>query len=158
MIRLALVRAALVITAVALGACTTSASPSTALPSAAASSAASAAASAGEGAAVEATLTEFEVTLSPDTAPAGTVTFNVTNNGTQTHEFVVIKTDTPADELPVEDSTVSEDGVEVVDEIEDLEAGATETLDVDLDAGHYVIICNVPGHYSSGMHMDFTVE
>ena len=115
------------------------------------------AASMGEGT-IEATLTEFEVTLSATSAPAGTVTFNVTNDGTQTHEFVVIKTDTPAADLPVEDSVVPEDQVEVVDEIEDLEAGASEELPVELEAGHYVIICNVAGHYSSGMHADFTVE
>ena len=27
-----------------------------------------------------------------------------------------------------------------------------------LTPGHYALICNIPGHYSSGMHTDFTVS
>ena len=32
-----------------------------------------------------------------------------------------------------------------------------QSLDVSLKAGSYVIICNLPGHYASGMHTAFTV-
>lgn len=53
---------------------------------------------------------------------------------------------------------VGEDAVEVVDEVEDIEAGATTSLAVDLEPGAYVIICNVPGHYDSGMHVALTVS
>jgi uncharacterized cupredoxin-like copper-binding protein len=27
-----------------------------------------------------------------------------------------------------------------------------------LPAGHYVLICNIDGHYRAGMHADFTVR
>jgi uncharacterized cupredoxin-like copper-binding protein len=30
-------------------------------------------------------------------------------------------------------------------------------LALDLEAGPYVLICNVPGHYESGMHAAFEV-
>ena len=45
-----------------------------------------------------------------------------------------------------------------MDEIEDIEGGANPTLTVDLDAGHYVVFCNLPGHYGLGMHTDLDVS
>jgi len=48
----------------------------------------------GDAAAVKVTLTEWAVVLDKNSAPAGNVTFDVTNAGTKfKHEFVVIKTD-----------------------------------------------------------------
>jgi uncharacterized cupredoxin-like copper-binding protein len=108
---------------------------------------------------VNAELKEFSITLSRSTSPAGAVAFAVRNAGTLVHEFVVIDTDTLAASLPVAaDGTVNEDGLTVVDEIEDIAVGATPTLSVSLAAGHYAIICNVPGHYAGGMHVDFTAQ
>jgi len=49
------------------------------------------------------------------------------------------------------------EGLEAVDEIEDIEAGTSPTLTVDLDAGSYVLICNITGHYDAGMHTALTV-
>jgi uncharacterized cupredoxin-like copper-binding protein len=114
------------------------------------------------GTAVSAKETEFKIELGAPSAPAGDVTFDITNSGTVQHEFVVLKTDTAADALPVDSSTntVSEEteGLTVVDEVEDIAVGDTPTLSVDLQAGHYVIICNIPGHYAGGMHADFTTN
>jgi uncharacterized cupredoxin-like copper-binding protein len=117
------------------------------------------------------TLQEFAVSADPSSVPAGSVTFDVTNDGPDdVHEFVVIKTDLGATELPVDDDgAVLEDGegMEVVDEIEDIPVGETPTLTVDLDAGAYVLICNIlqeepdgtlEAHYSEGMRTGFTVE
>ena len=50
------------------------------------------------------------------------------------------------------------EGLELVDEIEDIEGGSSQSLTVNLDAGSYVLICNLPGHYAQGMHAGFTVE
>ena len=41
------------------------------------------------------------LTATPDSVPAGDVTFTVKNTGTIEHEMVVLKTDTPFDQLPV---------------------------------------------------------
>ncbi|MFN2490628.1 MAG: hypothetical protein ABR529_13030 [Actinomycetota bacterium] len=122
----------------------------------------------GGGSAVDVTLQEFAVGA-PSSASAGEVTFNVSNIGEETHEFVVIKTDLGATELPTaKDGSVDEagSGMEVVDEVEDLAAGKAETLTVDLDAGHYVLICNVVekeegktvSHYQNGMRAELTAE
>jgi uncharacterized cupredoxin-like copper-binding protein len=111
--------------------------------------------------AITATESDFKIEVSSATAAPGPVTFHVTNAGAQTHEFVVIRTDTAPDALPTDDSgaEVDEDasGLTVVDEVEDLAPGASEDLTVTLDAGKYVLICNVPGHYQLGMHTEFTV-
>jgi uncharacterized cupredoxin-like copper-binding protein len=109
---------------------------------------------------VDVQLKTYSVTPNPATAKAGEVTFNVTNAATdQQHEFVVVKSDLAADQLPVgSDSTVSADAVTVVDKVTGLDAGKTGTLTVNLAAGQYVLICNRPGHYQAGMHTGFTVS
>lgn len=118
---------------------------------------------------VDVTLREFAITPSVASVPAGAVTFEVTNDGpNDIHEFVVIRTDLALDALPADaDGAVLEDGegMEVVDEIEDLAVGASETLALDLEAGSYVLICNIveddegetEAHYALGMRTAFSV-
>lgn len=111
------------------------------------------------GAAVEVALAEWSVKPSTTTAAPGAVTFKVSNKGKTVHELIVVKTDLKADALPVADGKVAEDGLTVVDEVEDVAAGATADLALTgLAAGHYVIFCNIVGHYSQGMHADFDVK
>lgn len=104
-----------------------------------------------------------------DSAPAGSVTFNVTNDGpADVHEFVVMRTDLAPDALPVDETgTVDEAGegiIEVVGEIEDIAVGDSPSLTVDLEAGSYVLLCNIyseeesEAHYAQGMRVAFTVE
>jgi uncharacterized cupredoxin-like copper-binding protein len=108
----------------------------------------------------------------PDTmsVSAGSVTFDVENVGPDDlHEFVVVRTDFPASDLPTgEDGAFDEeaDGVEVIGEIEDLEVGATGSLTLDLEPGHYALVCNLveeeddgelESHYQMGMWIDFEV-
>lgn len=117
------------------------------------------------------TLEEFAVSADPASAPAGSVTFDVTNDGPDdVHEFVVIKTDLAPTDLPTDkDGAVVEggEGMEVVDEIEDIPVGETPTLTIDLEAGSYALICNIlqeepdgtlEAHYAEGMRTGFTVE
>jgi len=119
---------------------------------------------------VDVTVQEFAVVPAASSAPAGDVTFNVTNEGPDdTHEFVVFKTDLAPDALPTAaDGSVDEggEGVELIGEIEDIAVGDTPTLTVALDAGSYVFICNIVEeeggetivHYQQGMRVAFTVE
>jgi uncharacterized cupredoxin-like copper-binding protein len=112
-------------------------------------------------ASVQATETEFKIDLSAVKAAPGPVAFHVKNGGTIVHEFVVMRTDLAADKLPMASGApeVNEDapGLTAVDEIEDIAVGASADLSVTLQAGHYVVLCNLPGHYAGGMHADFTV-
>jgi uncharacterized cupredoxin-like copper-binding protein len=113
---------------------------------------------------VDAALTTYKITLDKDSAPAGDIVFHVHNDATDlTHEFVIFKTDLPADQLPLnDDGTVNEDGAGVshIDEVE-LEPGAAQDLTVTLDSGNYVLICNIDStemHYQHGMYVPFTVK
>ena len=110
---------------------------------------------------VGATLADFSITLDSDSAPAGEVTFDVTNDAAQTHEFVVIQTDLAEDQLPTDDSGLVDEegeGLTLIDEIEDMAGGSSQSLTVNLDAGSYVLICNLPGHYEQGMHTSFSAS
>lgn len=108
---------------------------------------------------VNATLKD-DMTISLDrySAPAGYVEFLVLNAGAETHELVVLRTDTAASKLPA-DPEVATKALEKthMGETGDLEAGHFSGLSIALGAGHYVIICNELGHYMAGMHIDFEV-
>jgi uncharacterized cupredoxin-like copper-binding protein len=41
--------------------------------------------------------------------------------------------------------------------VADLAAGESATPELDLEAGEYALVCNLPGHYAAGMFGDFTV-
>ena len=110
---------------------------------------------------VGATEKDFAIALDTDSTSAGSVSFNVTNDGPSTQEFVVFATDLAPDALPLgSDGNVDEEGTGVthIDEIEDIGSGCQASLTVDLDAGNYVVICNLPGHYKAGMHAPITVK
>jgi uncharacterized cupredoxin-like copper-binding protein len=113
----------------------------------------------GGGGGVGVTLADYSVTLDSTSLSAGDVTFNVTNDAGQVHEFVVVKTDLAEDALPLVEGDVDEESTEIspVDEIEDIEPGTSPSLAVTLEAGSYVALCNLPGHYGQGMHAAFTV-
>jgi uncharacterized cupredoxin-like copper-binding protein len=122
---------------------------------------ASALAACGGSGADNADIKSYEIDLARSTVSSGQVTFHVNNVTTdnETHEFVIVKTDLASGDLPVDaDGNVDEDQINVVDEVEDLEPGNSEDLTVNLEPGHYVIMCNVEGHYKQGMHTDLTVQ
>jgi uncharacterized cupredoxin-like copper-binding protein len=104
---------------------------------------------------VPVSLKEFSINPTATQAAAGKVTFNVKNDGTITHEFVVIKTNNTAGSL-LKGSRADETGN--VGETGDLAAGASKSVTLTLPAGHYALICNLPGHYKAGQHTDFTVK
>lgn len=110
---------------------------------------------------VDVTLTEdYQIQLSTSSANAGEITFNITNTATELeHEFVIVKTDLTPSQFPLDsEGDVPEDQVDIVTEQEAIQPGDNATLVANLDAGHYVLMCNLPGHFSQGMHAEFTVN
>jgi hypothetical protein len=111
-------------------------------------------------------LTEFEVAPDQTSVAAGQVYFLATNSGREPHELVVIRTDLPADALPVEDGRVPEDEVDMIGEIEPFAAGSSASAVFGLEPGGYVLICNIveeegggtESHYLEGMRAAFTVQ
>jgi uncharacterized cupredoxin-like copper-binding protein len=116
----------------------------------------------GTGTTVNVTLTEFKVEFDTMTVPAGEVTFDVKNDGTVVHEFVVFRTDLAEDALPEASDAPEVDeadsSLESMGEVEDVEVGGSKSFTATLTPGSYVAICNVAGHYDSGMHIHFTVS
>ena len=109
---------------------------------------------------VSATLTDTGIQLSSATAStASDITFHIKNASTaETHEFVVIQTDLPADQLlPGTDNKLDEEKLTSMGEKGDILVGQSIDLALKLPAGHYLLICNLPGHYQAGMHSAFTV-
>ena len=149
------------LTALALAACSSGTSTSSPAPAGDGGSPAA-------GQAIDVTLQEWAVVPASESVAAGDVTVSLSNTGPEDiHEFVVLKTDLDAGALPVDDTgAVSEEGegITVVDEIEDIPVGESQDLSVSLDAGHYVLLCNIysedeqEAHYTQGMRTNFTVE
>ncbi len=106
---------------------------------------------------VAATVKDSSISLDPTEVAAGEVKFTITNEGPSTHEFVVVKTDTAPGDLPVDGALVSEDGIDVIGEAEDIAPNTSPELVLTLEAGQYVVICNIEGHYSQGMNAGLTV-
>jgi uncharacterized cupredoxin-like copper-binding protein len=112
---------------------------------------------------------EWAVVLGQTTAPAGEIDFTIQNVGEETHEFVVVRTELGFRDLPTAaDGSVDEEGegIEPIDEVEDIASSTTEELTVDLEAGSYVFFCNIvendkgetESHYQNGMSVAFEVE
>ena len=79
--------------------------------------------------------------LSATSAPAGTLTFDVTNTGSQVTEFYLL----------------GEDGLTIKAEIENIGPSINRKLTVNAPAGKYVTACK-PGMTGDGIRADFTVE
>lgn len=109
---------------------------------------------------LQANLSEWKIGLSESTVSAGKVEIAAENAGTMVHELVIIRTDTAPDKLPVSASQKVDEAKagDVIDEIEEFKAGTTETKTIDLAAGAYVLICNIPEHYEAGMRVGLTVK
>jgi uncharacterized cupredoxin-like copper-binding protein len=101
-------------------------------------------------------LKEFTVNPTAKQAKAGRVTFSVRNDGSVLHEFVVLRTDAAAGQLPVTSAKADETGN--VGETGDLKPGRAKTIALNLKPGHYLMICNLPGHYTAGQRTDLTVK
>ncbi len=112
------------------------------------------------GAVVE-VLKDFRIESGATHLKPGTTTFEVINEGPSTHEFIIDRTDLPADALPLGPTGVKIDEedprLHPVDEVPGLLLGGKDYLTVNLPAGHYVLYCNLEGHYEETMHVALVV-
>lgn len=92
----------------------------------------------------------------PDTVKAGKVKFKVTNEGSEEHELVVLKTKTAFDELAV-DAKNKVNEATAIGEVEGVAAGKAKAKTFKLKPGKYVLACNIAEHYGAGMRAAFTV-
>ena len=105
--------------------------------------------------------------LDRSTVPHGTVSFVVTNTGMRNHELVVLPLDgdqRAGTRVVGPDRRIDESGS--LGEVADaggghgdsgIAPGATGWVTLDLPAGRYELVCNLPGHYAAGMFAEITV-
>ncbi len=101
---------------------------------------ASPAASGAPGRALTVSSTQDACEVSATTAPSGTLTFAVSNDGTDVTEFYLL----------------GEDGLRVVSEVENIGPGLTRDLVVQVRPGTYYTACK-PGMVGDGIRAEFTV-
>ena len=109
----------------------------------------------------------MRVVASRQDVNAGTVSLRVANVGSLVHELVVLPLSN-GDQVgsrPVgSDGKVSEDG-SLGEASNTCGAGAGDGIDpgalgwvtIDLPPGNYELVCNLPGHYASGMYTELRV-
>jgi uncharacterized cupredoxin-like copper-binding protein len=100
------------------------------------------------------------ITLDQVSVPAGRVTFAATNDSKATiHEMLVAPVPDGTTELPyvTDENRVDEEAAHYLGEVSELDPGKSGDLTVDLTPGTYVVFCNVPGHFISGMWTLLTV-
>ena len=84
--------------------------------------------------------TDSDCNVSAAEAPAGTLTFDVTNTGSQVTEFYLL----------------GEDGLRIVSEVENIGPNLNREMTVNAPAGAYFTACK-PGMKGEGIRADFTV-
>lgn len=106
---------------------------------------------------VDITLHEWGISPAAIEVEADTIAFNVNNDGPDdSHEFVVIRIgNTSIAGIPVVDGMIPEDEVDFVDELEEIGVGESGTLEVDLSAGRYLLLCNIVEEEDDGTESHF---
>ena len=90
---------------------------------------------------IQATLREWAIDLSAQEAPAGKITFVVTNQGQMAHNFTVLSDTGTVAKTPNFRT-----------------ANGPQTLEVELQPGTYTIICDLPGHAQRGQKTQLVVK
>ncbi len=101
------------------------------------------------------------ITATPESVPAGPVTFQVTNDSKDiVHEMIVAPLKSADEKLPYIDSEgrVDEEAAGHLGEVAELDPGASGALTVTLKPGSYILYCNIAGHYMGGMWTDIEVK
>lgn len=113
-------------------------------------------------------LQEWRILTDKQTIPSGPVRISVQNRGQETHELVLLKSDTPYDSFKLH----PEGGIDeakagtLVDELEDITSRAKKEMRVNLKPGNYVLLCNMvemedgekEQHYAMGMRAPLIVR
>jgi uncharacterized cupredoxin-like copper-binding protein len=108
---------------------------------------------------IQVTERDFRIDVSPAHVAAGDVTLQVRNAGPDRHELLVIpyaggRLPLSPDGLTLDETLFknSEPG-----SLEPAQPGSTRRLSVRLAPGHYLLFCNMEGHFMAGMSAQLVV-
>jgi len=110
---------------------------------------------------VDASVREYSVALGQAQVGSGKIRLRVHNAGSVEHELVAFRTDLAEGAMPMKGDRINESGPGITHldpEAEAIAAGTTKTITINLAKGRYVFVCNLAGHYQSGMHAVLTVS
>ena len=110
---------------------------------------------------------QFAVEPDPSSAASGQVEFVAKNEGGDLHELVIVKGDDPAS-LPTDEYGAVIEGDlpegDFIGEIALFDGGTEQSASFDLDAGNYILFCNIltqigtgDSHFQDGMVNTLTV-
>jgi uncharacterized cupredoxin-like copper-binding protein len=101
---------------------------------------------------------DFKITA-PAAVPAGSVDLAVRNEGPIAHELLVVRGTRRDLPIRADGVTVDEDAIDgrTAAVLEPAQAGESD-LSADLAPGHYVLLCNMAGHFRAGMHTELQVR
>ena len=103
---------------------------------------------------------DFRISLSPRRVRAGRIRLVVRNKGPVNHELILVKVAGRGLPLRGDGLTVDEDRLErrTAGVIEPMTPATSDELRVALTRGRYVLLCNMAGHYLSGMRAELVVQ
>jgi uncharacterized cupredoxin-like copper-binding protein len=108
------------------------------------------------------TLTDFKIGTGSTHFTPGPYQFSIANGGPSQHELLVFRTDlAPADLPKNSDGSIDENGpgLNKISDGDNIGPGGLQARTIDLtQPGSYVFVCNLPGHYASGMDTTVTVS
>jgi hypothetical protein len=102
-------------------------------------------------------MSEYRIRLDRGHASHGYFRMDLRNTGKLQHDLVIIRTARTAKQLPVTNGRVSRHGLKTLVPLDPGEHHLV-VFGANLHAGHYVLICDIPGHYQKGMRRDFTLR
>jgi len=112
-------------------------------------------------ASVDPSISRMVMTTDASSVKAGRVTLEAVNQSkTLVHEVLVVLALQEGKEFPYDTkkATLVEKRMHSLGEISELKPGAHGMLTLNLKPGTYVLLCNQPGHYKSGMSTKLVVE
>jgi uncharacterized cupredoxin-like copper-binding protein len=109
------------------------------------------------------TLSEWAITTEDGQAlpefRSGRVALRVHNAGKVPHEIIVLKTELEPVALPMRTGRIDEKAAgKVYGAVHMPISGETKNVAFQLRPGNYVFLCNISGHFISGMHTTVTVR
>ena len=111
--------------------------------------------------ALDVRLRDYAIGTSKHLVRAGAVSLSVTNYGPETHELVVVQTDLDPTALPLQPDGLTVDEyspkLHEITSLEGIRLGQTQRRSIELRPGHYVLFCNLEGHYLGLMYVAIDV-
>jgi uncharacterized cupredoxin-like copper-binding protein len=116
---------------------------------------------------VDVSLAEWSIAVSPVNVKAGRAMLSAVNNGSRSHELVVLRSDLSPDLLPVQDGRVVLEQLNVTAKSDPFAAREKLEVSLDFSPGKHLLICSLtetpPGglflsHYQEGMAASLLVN